>query len=1254
MFNIGYPHSRNRSLGIALCALLSSAAQAVEFPWDNSDGDNDFANRSNWVRDSPPIAGNDNFALIDLAGADKCVFSSGTSVNIAGFYIGYEGTDGEFEQTGGSLRATAASSVASRVGRNGESGLWTMSGGEASINAIQLGLSNIAGSRGTMIVTGGNLTILRSSDSRSLSVDTGGADTEGYFEISGGSLQTRVDAFIGDNGTFSVVGSGATNIGIGSFGSGDGQWVQQPGGTLRCRIDETAAGITDIRIADNGHSGDGDGNAVFGNGALLDIGFEGTPVEGSWDMMTWDGILINNGLRLAPGVDPAVWSFDFVDTNRSGTPDTLRVKTAAVAETSDSGVPGAFSAEASDSDYINDGQRTFGSEEQSPVASTGAEGLNDGIASSSGAVNNAYFAPDQFPATVTYTLDTSVNTGGYDITEITTIAGRENGGANLANQVYEVWVSSVGSDEFSLLHTVNYKPFVDGGEGETRVTLNNSSGLLANNIDQVRFVFLDDGEDFGSVDGSVYQEIDIFSTTVTPPALVVSPMFNDSMVLQRDLDVPVWGAAPAGATVTIELDGETVATPIADSSGRWTATIGSYAGDGGQPHTLVFSTPDESSVTFTDVVFGDVYIASGQSNMARTLSGVFATAEIAVAEFPLIRQVTVALVTSPNELEDPEIFQDWMACSPPVAGDFCAVGYYFARELQETTGEPVGLLFSAWGGQPIERFVNPEGMAAVPSLSGILENVEEGEISPYYDIYNSMIAPMSPYGVLGAIWYQGEQNAGAGDGDIYQFKMRALIRGWREKWGQDSLPFYFVQLPNFIVDADWPALREAQRRTLTEPDTGMAVIIDVGDDNDIHPTNKLDPGNRLARLALVSEFGQSGVSTGPLFNSAEVEGGQIRVIFNQTGSGLFVGTKRDDRPVSQTSGALQNFEIAGADKVFVSATALIDGSTVLVSNAAVPSPRFVRYCYSNAPTGGNKLYNAAGIPASPFRSDVDFELEVFSGSGGESGITAGSTLSIVADPAPAGMVFDRWIGAASALGDPNAESTTVVMPDHDIYLTASYRMTGATSYSITVESGDGDGTAQAGAIVNIEAVVPPAGMLFDHWSGDTGTVVNVDAASTTLRMPSADATVTAVFRAASSVGDGIPDDWRASNFGGNGSVVTERSAASADPDGDGQNNLEEFNAGTNPNDSSSVFKLDIVQADGVNFGAEFSTRPSYRYVIERSDVLAPDSWEPFSHVMIGDGQPIEFFYEIGDEPLGFFRVESTADPAETPEGLAGE
>lgn len=1241
------------------------SAFGVEYPWNNGAGDNDFSNSSNWDGNIPPIAGNTSYALIDLTGADKCVFSSGTSVNMAGLHIGYEGTNGEFEQTGGSLLATALSNGATRVGRNGESGLWTMSGGSANINAIQLGLGSAAGSSGTLIITGGDLVIARGVGNRSLLVDSGTGSAEGYFEISGGSLQTRTDVQIGDRGTFSVLGSAPTSIGIGSNGTVDGQWIQDGGGVLKCRIDESAAGIRKIYVADQNDPGDGDGNVTFGAGALLDIGFLDASVSGAWDVMSWDGVLTDNGLTLAPGVDAAIWSFDFVDTNASGTPDTLRVKTGEIVETttfaydanpSDSPLPNvgdALSAQASSSDYINDGQRTFDSEIQSPAPSSGAAGLNDGIASGSGLVNNAYFDPTQFPATVTYTLDTSGNPGGYDITEISSIAGRENGGANLANQTYEVWISTVVDSSFSLLHTVNYKPFTlagsNGNTGSTRVRLNNSGGILANSVDQVRLVFLDDGESFGSLDGTFYQEIDIYSSTIKPSALVVSSMFSDSMVLQRDVDIPIWGSAPAGAAVTIQIDNVTVATPIADGSGNWTAQLGSYSGDGGQGHTIQLSTPGEPGTIFTDVVFGDVYIASGQSNMNRTLSGVNAGTEIAVANHPLIRQIAIAEVTSSSEREEPEILYDWTKCSPPTAGNFSAVAYYFAKEIQATTGEPIGILFSAWGGRPIERFISPGGLAAVPSLSGVLQSEEEGNISGYHGIYNGMIAPMSPYGVKGAIWYQGEHNAR--DADSYQFKMRALIRGWREKWGQEDFSFFFVQLPNFSTNTDWPGTRAAQLRTLSEPKTGMAVTIDVGNDNNIHPTNKQDPGERLGRLALASDFGQAIPSSGPLFHTAMLEGNQIRVHFEHYGNGLMVGTKSGADPVAQTGGALENFEIAAADKVFVSASATIDGPTVLVSNPSVSNPAYVRYCYSNAPSGGNKLYNLAGLPASPFRSDADYELELYSGSGGDVEVIEGSILSIVADPPASGMVFDRWIGAASALADPNAASTTVTMPDHDLYLLASYRPSSTSSFSITVNTGFGDGTSQANSVINLEAQVAPVGMVFDHWSGDTASIANIKAPVTTLRMPSADVTVTAVFKSLSSEGDGIPDFWRGTHFAGDGSSASVTSAATADPDQDGKNNLEEFKAGTDPNDATSLFEISSFEIDEEGVAIEFATTQFYRYIVESSSPLTVGSWVAESFEMIGDGQTIQLTFEMDAEMRKFYRVNSTSPADELPEGL---
>ena len=1247
--------------------MISGTAPAIDYVWDNSAADNNYSNPSNWVGNTAPVAGSSNYAIIDLTGSNKAVFSSGTSASLAGLRIGYEGTDGEFHQTGGTLNMAANSTGVTRIGRNGEVGTYLMSGGTATINAIQLGLGTSG--TGNLTITGGDMTILRgvATGSSSLIVDFGSGSVAGNFEISGGSLQTRTDVIIGDNGTFSVLGSAATSIGIGTYSSLDGQWTQEAGGTLRCRIADTPAGITKIVVADKGDASDGDGNVTFGEGALLDVGFLGAAVEGEWDIMTWDGTLTDNGLTLAPGVDPTVWSFDFVDTDSSGSPDTLRVKTGSIVETKEFSydanagnanlplVSGAYSGDASATDYINDGANTFESEIQTTGVNFGSAGLNDGTALGSGNVFNTYYDNGKFPATVTFTLDTGIVPSGYDITGITSIAGWEKNGANLANQVYQVWISTVGDPSFNLLHTVNYKPFtsagLNGNTGATKVSLANDGGILANGVDQIRFVFLDDGGNFGAADGTVYQEIDIFSSTTPPPVLVTSEMFNDSMVLQRDMDVPIWGSAPANAPITVKLDGATIATTTADGAGDWMTQLDPHPGDGGQPHTITISTPGEADVVLVDVVFGDVYIASGQSNMARSLTGIGASSEITSADFPLIRQIKMAEVTSSSEQDEPTVQYDWTVCSPPVAGNFCAVAYFFAKELQATTGEPVGILFSAWGGRTIERFINPEGLAAVPALSGVLQNREDGNISGYSDIYNAMIAPMSPYGVRGAIWYQGEQNASAGDGDIYQLKMRALIRGWREKWGQQDFSFYWVQLPNFITTADWPPIRDAQRRALTEPDTGMAITIDVGNDNDIHPTNKEDPGERLASLALAADFGQSMVPSGPLFHSTVIEGNQIRVYFKHTGSGLIVGTKNGSNPVVETMGALQNFEIAGADKQFVSANASIDGSSVVVSSPSVPSPLYVRYCHSNAPTGANKLYNQSLLPASPFRTDEDYELEVYAGSGDGAGILVGTTRSIVADAPPSGMVFDRWIGAAGELANPNAASTTVTMPDHDLYLVATYRTSGTTSRTITVNGGYGSGTSQADSIINIEALPPAPDMVFDYWSGDTASVVNINAPVTTLRMPSANVSLMAVYKPSSTVGDGIPDSWRALHFGGDGTTATSTSAASADPDKDGRNNLEEYKSGTDPNDPNSVFKLSSFDVNDEGITIEFTTQAFNRYLLQSSESLTPGSWVPESYEIVGDGQPIQLDLETGTEPRKFFRVESTREELAQPDGL---
>ena len=437
--------------------------------------------------------------------------------------------------------------------------------------------------------------------------------------------------------------------------------------------------------------------------------------------------------------------------------------------------------------------------------------------------------------------------------------------------------------------------------------------------------------------------------TGAPPVqhLFAHGLFQNNMVLQRDINAPVWGYALAGAVVTLKLDGATVATAVTDSNGKWLARIGSHPNDGGVSHTLVISSPGEISITLSNVVFGDVYIAAGQSNMARTMYN-FRTdpviaAETANANYPLIRQVTVSETTSLVPLQDPALAQGWTPCSPSTVGGFSATAFFFAKNMYLQTNVPVGLLFSAWGAKKIERFLAPEGVAAIPELAGEGQYVTTygvySDVNGFYDLYNAMIAPLIPYGVKGAIWYQGEWNSG--DGDLYHLNMRALIAGWRKNWGQGNFPFYYVQLPNY-ADGGYPGIREAQLHTLSETNVGMAVTIDTGD-GQLHPADKPDVGYRLAQWALAKDDGLNIPYSGPLISGVTNEGGQLRISFDHVDGGLMAGYKFTNNPVVPVPGApLDDFAVAGADKVFVAATATIAGNTVVVSNAAVTAPVYAR------------------------------------------------------------------------------------------------------------------------------------------------------------------------------------------------------------------------------------------------------------------------------------------------------------------------
>jgi len=460
----------------------------------------------------------------------------------------------------------------------------------------------------------------------------------------------------------------------------------------------------------------------------------------------------------------------------------------------------------------------------------------------------------------------------------------------------------------------------------------------------------------------------------------VTNLFTDNMVLQRDLPCPVWGTAESGEKVTVKL-GPSEASATAGADGKWSVKLpASKMNAAGQDLVIT----GKNTITIKDVLVGDVWVCSGQSNMEWAVNQSNGAEDAAAANLPNIRRIKLNHVSLNKPTTN--VPNKWEVCSPQTAGKFTAVGFYFARRVQKETGVPIGLLDDNWGGTRIEPWVPLAGFEMVPELSAIADKVKQRDAAATGDparighgepvaLYNGMIAPVMPFGIKGALWYQGESNGG--EGEEYFHKMRALVGGWRTVWGQGEFPFYFVQLANFQKDNNtpeggdgWARVRAAQTKSLTIPKTGMAVIIDIGEERDIHPKNKFDVGERLALWALHHDYGKKDVVPGgPLFKAAKVEGDKIRVSFDYAANGLIVGRKEGRNPVEAVAdGKLARFSIAGADKKWVWADAVIDGGTVVVSSKEVPQPVAVRYAYSMNPAGAN-LYNKEGLPASPFRSD---------------------------------------------------------------------------------------------------------------------------------------------------------------------------------------------------------------------------------------------------------------------------------------------
>ncbi len=530
-------------------------------------------------------------------------------------------------------------------------------------------------------------------------------------------------------------------------------------------------------------------------------------------------------------------------------------------------------------------------------------------------------------------------------------------------------------------------------------------------------------------------------------------IFGDHMVLQREAKVPVWGTADAGEAVTVTA-GDSKATATADGEGKWKAELSGLKASA-TPMDVVIA--GKNRVTLHDVLVGDVWVCSGQSNMEFQLGGgkygfggaSTAATEIPKAEHPTMRLFIVTKKVSLEPLGD--CVGSWKVCTPDSAARFSAVGYFFGKEILEEQQIPVGMIGTYWGGTPAQSWTSMDGLKSAPELAKLVNmfldvkdhlpqkrEIYEKKLVPAWQkanaawqlqygapyevamkkwraevaaaaaagqpaptrppapekpaprkpsapdndawlpsvLNNGMIHPLIPFAIKGAIWYQGESDAG--NPKLYQTLFPAMITDWRTQWGEGDFPFLFVQLANFQArlteptqsSGAWAGLREAQSMTLKLPNTGDAVIDDIGQADDIHPKDKADVGHRLALAARHVAYGEDLVYSGPTYDSMQVEGDKIRIKFKNLGSGLTIAAAPSTQPgvpAGEPASELKGFSIAGADQKFVWASAVIDGESVVVGSPDVKEPVAVRYGWANNPEVN--LYNKEKLPASPFRTD---------------------------------------------------------------------------------------------------------------------------------------------------------------------------------------------------------------------------------------------------------------------------------------------
>ncbi len=483
--------------------------------------------------------------------------------------------------------------------------------------------------------------------------------------------------------------------------------------------------------------------------------------------------------------------------------------------------------------------------------------------------------------------------------------------------------------------------------------------------------------------------------------VILPKILSDHMVIERDLPVHVWGMAAADEKIAVSFRGARRST-VAGELGRWSVYL--PPGEAGGPFEMtVEGTPapngtaaepgEAQTITLSDILVGDVWVASGQSNMEFQMrQAATADEDLPHAAIPDIRLLMVKKAASLYPKDDIDT-DGWAASTPERTKDFSAVAWYFAREIEKREHVPIGVIDSTWGGTPGEAWTRMSALGADAALAPLFvswgkmtegesdallreankqrildEAKAAGKPAPEFPwvptleswgpgmLWNGMIAPLTPLAIRGVLWYQGESNSPLERAPLYGRIFRTLIEDWRHEWGEGDFPFLYVQISAFksTPAEDWAELREQQLKALELRNTAMAVTIDIGNPDNVHPTDKVDVGLRLARAARALSYGESIEYSGPLFREATPEGAAIRVWFDHA-EGL-----------TAKGAAVSGFEVAGADGKFAAAAARIDGATIVASSPDVAQPVFVRYGWANSPDCN--LFNGAGLPASPFTS----------------------------------------------------------------------------------------------------------------------------------------------------------------------------------------------------------------------------------------------------------------------------------------------